>query len=48
MRLILARIVYNFDLTIAEKSRHWISGQKHYNLWDKPSLYVQLREREST
>ncbi|KAI0377117.1 cytochrome P450 [Hypomontagnella monticulosa] len=42
MRLILAKIVYNFDMTIADECRNWIYGQKSYTLWDKPDLNVYL------
>ncbi|KAF3015244.1 hypothetical protein E8E14_001181 [Neopestalotiopsis sp. 37M] len=42
MRLILAKIVYNFDLKIADDSLRWLQDQKAYNLWDKPALNVYL------
>lgn len=42
MRLILAKIVYNFDLKIADDSLRWLKDQKAYNLWDKPALNVYL------
>ncbi|KAI1333564.1 cytochrome P450 ClCP1 [Xylariaceae sp. FL0016] len=42
MRLILARILYNFDMTLAPSSRDWLSTQKAYVLWDKPELNVHL------
>ncbi|KAI2629509.1 cytochrome P450 ClCP1 [Hypoxylon sp. NC1633] len=43
MRLILARIVYNFDMSIDDSSRKWMDGQKAYNLWDKPALNIFLK-----
>ncbi|KAK8022078.1 cytochrome P450 [Apiospora rasikravindrae] len=42
MRLILAKIVYNFDMRIAEESRGWLEGQKAFTVWDKPPLQVYL------
>ncbi|KAI1213179.1 cytochrome P450 [Annulohypoxylon truncatum] len=42
MRLILAKIVFNFDMDIADDSRRWMKDQKTYVLWDKPSLNVYL------
>ncbi len=41
MRLILARIIYNFDLAPAEDSVRWLE-QKSYVLWKKPPLNVYL------
>ncbi|KAI1155572.1 putative cytochrome P450 [Nemania diffusa] len=43
MRLILAKILYHFDMTIANDSQHWLEGQKAYAVWHKPDLYVDLR-----
>ncbi|KAI1383436.1 cytochrome P450 ClCP1 [Hypoxylon trugodes] len=42
MRLILARIIYNFDLELDESSRGWLENQKVYNLWDKPGLNIKV------
>jgi hypothetical protein len=41
MRTILARLVFNFDLRIADESRGWID-QKVYNLWKKGQMRVYL------
>ncbi|KAI8952234.1 putative cytochrome P450 monooxygenase [Xylaria longipes] len=43
MRLILAKIVYNFDLTLADDSRNWLDGQKASTVWEKPALNVYLK-----
>ncbi|KAI0889737.1 cytochrome P450 ClCP1 [Annulohypoxylon maeteangense] len=43
MRLILARIIYNFDMEIAEDSRQWLATQKAYTLWKKPSLNIIMK-----
>lgn len=41
MRLILARIVFNFDMRLADPNDNWLD-QKVYMLWDKPDLNVIL------
>lgn len=42
MRLILARILWNFDLELSGASRGWLDEQKVYTLWDKGVLDVYL------
>ncbi|KAK4446266.1 cytochrome P450 [Podospora aff. communis PSN243] len=42
MRIILARVLWNFDMRIAEESLDWMSKQRVFNFWEKGSLYVQL------
>lgn len=42
MRLILARIIYGFDMRLANPNINWIETQKSYILWDKPELGVYL------
>ncbi|KAI1804351.1 cytochrome P450 [Daldinia bambusicola] len=42
MRLILAKVLFNFDMAIDEASRNWTEGQQAYGVWAKPSLYVRL------
>ncbi len=45
MRLILAKVCFNFDLELDEKrSGKWIEGQKIFGLWEKGPLWVKLRE----
>jgi cytochrome P450 len=43
MRLIIAKVLFSFDLELVDKSQDWFEGQKVYTLWQKPSLMVQLR-----
>ncbi|KAF1810537.1 cytochrome P450 [Eremomyces bilateralis CBS 781.70] len=49
MKLILARMIWNFDLTLLPESELW-NQQKVYFLWMKPPLYVKLSlvERDGT
>ena len=42
MRVILARLVWNFDMKLVESSGDWIGDQKHYILWNKLPLKVVL------
>jgi len=42
MRLILARILFNFDMELVDPSQDWID-QKCYIIWSKPSLKVYLK-----
>jgi hypothetical protein len=40
MRLILARIVFEFDMKLGEGSDNWIGRQKTFPLWDRLPLNV--------
>ncbi|KAK9418901.1 hypothetical protein SUNI508_07673 [Seiridium unicorne] len=42
MRLVLAKLIWNFNLRLAEDSKKWLEGQKSHLLWDKPPLNVYL------
>lgn len=42
MRLVLARVIFNFDLRLADDSRGWIERQKVYNMWQRAPLNVYL------
>jgi hypothetical protein len=44
MKLILARIMYNFDLNLVDEEFDWMD-QKVYFLWVKPELTVVAKER---
>ena len=41
MRLILARIIYNFNMELGDKSEDWLD-QNIYILWQKRPLSVIL------
>lgn len=43
MRIILARLLWSFDLVLADDSRDWMERQKIYTLWEKGSLNVYLK-----
>jgi hypothetical protein len=44
MRLILSKVLFNFDLELQPESRSWIAQQKVYILWEKAPLMVKLKE----
>ncbi|KAI9369063.1 cytochrome P450 [Aspergillus egyptiacus] len=45
MRIILAKVLYNFDLTLRPESVGW-DKQKTFLLWEKKKLMVQLKRRD--
>lgn len=42
MRMILARVIFNFDMSIAEDSKGWMERQKIFLFWQKGPLNVHL------
>lgn len=42
MRLIAAKVLFNFDLELQDAFTDWMEGQKVFTLWEKPSLMVKL------
>ena len=44
MKLMLARVVYDFDMELAGESKNW-NNQKVYTLWQKAPLLVNLKEK---
>lgn len=47
MRLILSRLIYNFDFELCVESQNWID-QEAYFAWKKGPLMVRLSERDSS
>lgn len=45
MRLILAIVLWKFDIELADKNSNWID-QKSFGIWEKPPLDVHLYSRE--
>lgn len=43
-RLILAKVVYSFDFKLCAESQTWINQEMYVN-WNKPPLYVVLKDR---
>jgi hypothetical protein len=42
MRLILAKIMFSFDIKPADGSEKWIERQKAFNVWDRIPLNAHL------
>ncbi|KAI1781041.1 putative cytochrome P450 [Hypoxylon cercidicola] len=42
MRMILARIVYDFDMKLSDESQKWIERQRTFALWARIPLYIYL------
>lgn len=46
MRLVVARMAWNFEVEIMEESWDWIEGQKVFSVFQKPELFVRLCLKE--
>lgn len=47
MRLVLAKLVWNFDMELDPRSEEWIEQNKVFLLWEKPSLFIKLIPRKN-
>ena len=47
LRLILARLLWRFDLELIEGGADWMEGQRIFGFWAKPPLMCQLHVRQS-
>ncbi|GIZ42707.1 hypothetical protein CKM354_000596600 [Cercospora kikuchii] len=45
LRIILCRLVWEFEFELCAGQEKWMDEQKAYILWDKPGLWVNLKER---
>jgi hypothetical protein len=41
MRLIIAKLFWNFDIDLPAESRDWVN-QKSFSLWRRPELMVNI------
>ncbi|OTA91043.1 hypothetical protein M434DRAFT_389460 [Hypoxylon sp. CO27-5] len=41
-RVILAKLIYNFDIKLMPECSNWLEKQKNYVAWQKPPLMVKL------
>ncbi|CAG9988813.1 unnamed protein product [Clonostachys byssicola] len=48
MKVILCRMIWNFDMTLAPECNQWMESQKIYNLWEKGPLMLRLKSIVST
>lgn len=42
MRLVISRLVYDFDMELDKSSENWLKGQPAYHVWDKRPLMVTM------
>jgi hypothetical protein len=43
--MMLARVVWRFDVELFDGQDGWMEGQRTFLSWAKPPLLVRLRER---
>ena len=43
MRIVLARVLFEFDLELMKSSKSWLENLKNFGLWQKDPLMVRLR-----
>ncbi|RDW59469.1 hypothetical protein BP6252_12556 [Coleophoma cylindrospora] len=46
MRMILARMAWNFELEVAPQSTAWVHGQKAFVVFEKPPLWMKLHPKD--
>ena len=44
MRLIMAKMIWTFDMELDARSVDWEARCKVFTLWEKPELLVRLKE----
>lgn len=44
MRLIMAKMIWTFDMELDSQSDKWLENCKVFTLWKKPELMVRLKE----
>lgn len=45
MRMVIAKVLFNFDLELADKSEDWWRTQNTFFVWQKKPLMVKLTPR---
>jgi hypothetical protein len=45
MKLVLARLIFNFDFELADPKDDWFN-QSAFVLWDKKPLLLKVKERQ--
>lgn len=46
LKLILAKILWKFDLQLKAGLENWTSNQRSFQQWQLPDMKVRLKERE--
>ncbi|EAQ88706.1 hypothetical protein CHGG_05325 [Chaetomium globosum CBS 148.51] len=42
MRVVMARMVFEFDMELSERSKNWLKEAKVYTIWKKTELFLRL------
>lgn len=42
MRLIMAKLLWSFDVELVEPEKNWMEEQRVFALWEKPPLNMRL------
>ena len=42
MRVVMARMVFDFDMELSERSKNWLKEAKVYTIWKKTELFLRL------
>lgn len=45
MRLILSKILWNFDISLHPDSKNWYEEHEVYTFWKKPNMNVYIKPR---
>ena len=48
MRVIMARLLWTFDVELKDESKRWIDEQLCFFLWEKGSLWMKLQHRAAS
>ncbi|KAK3113754.1 hypothetical protein LTR53_008657, partial [Teratosphaeriaceae sp. CCFEE 6253] len=43
MRLLLAKMLYNFDFELADPAEDWYAGLRAYMVWERTALRIKLK-----
>lgn len=44
--MLLCKVLWNFDLALAEGLQDWVERCRPYTVWEKPDLHVYVRPRQ--
>jgi hypothetical protein len=45
VRLLLAKLIFAYDMEIVDKTLDWEAEQQCFTLWQKPDLFVKVSPR---
>lgn len=45
MRLVIAKLVWMYELELVNKNQDWVHGNRAYAFWMKAPLWVRFKER---